>query len=133
MHLVQEKAIEIAIADCNLLTIRTRHSRNGKSASPKTNKRNSINNRKIFQNMLLTGIARHNFQDASTVHNFLGLCEGRFEPDKINSVHKEKAAFSFVDIKLRNIDCLIVDECSMISKRTFESTLNVCTRMQPPI
>jgi ATP-dependent DNA helicase PIF1 len=85
---------------------------------------------KVVKICCSTGIACHNFDNASTIHSFLGLCDGRFDKHQINSIHKENSLYSYVDKNLKEHDCIIVDECSMISKRTFESIVQVCSRKE---
>lgn len=61
-----------------------------------------------------------------TVHRYLGLEDGRYSPDRINDVHSNSGHYRYVFDNLRKVQCLIVDECSMISRHTFECIISVC-------
>jgi ATP-dependent DNA helicase PIF1 len=67
------------------------------------------------------------YENACTINRFLGLYDGRFQADEIKKIHVENSKFNYVKDNLKNIDCLIVDECSMISLKTFETILMVCS------
>jgi ATP-dependent DNA helicase PIF1 len=61
-----------------------------------------------------------------TVHKFLGLGDGRYGPAEISQIIKNSPKYDYVLHNLRDLDCLIVDECSMVSARTFEIINAVC-------
>ncbi|WAR18204.1 PIF1-like protein [Mya arenaria] len=57
-----------------------------------------------------------------------GLSDGRYSPNDINTIHANTAHFKYVNHNHDNVQCIIVDECSMLSKRTFELIIAVCSR-----
>lgn len=69
--------------------------------------------------------------NAVTVHRFCGLEDGRHEPSDIISVIKNTPKCDSVIKSIMAVDVLIVDECSMISERTFESLYNICSMKDP--
>lgn len=64
--------------------------------------------------------------NAATVHQFSGIDDGRHDPNQIISVIQNTPKYDHVIQNIMSTDVLIVDECSMISKRTFDSLNNVC-------
>lgn len=66
--------------------------------------------------------------NACTVHKYLGLEDGRYNANRINEIHTNCPHYSYAIDTLSRIQCLIVDNCSMLSKETFKSTVAVCTR-----
>jgi len=76
-----------------------------------------------------TGIACNVYpnMNACTVHNLLGLEDGRYIADTINDIHFNSPHNSYVMENLSRVQCLKVDACSMLSKKTFE-TIAVCSR-----
>jgi len=60
-----------------------------------------------------------------------GIDDGRHDPTEIASVLKNNAKYDKIVSAIMETDVLIVDECSMISKRTFESIKNVCGIKNP--
>lgn len=65
------------------------------------------------------------------VHKFTGIDDGRHEPKEITSVLKNNAKYDKVISAIMATDVLILDECSMISKRTFEAIKSVCEIRDP--
>jgi thymidine kinase len=110
MNSKQQQALDIAIAGHNLVIIGPAGT--GKSFLLRKIKDSLSSLGKSVKLCCSTGIACNIFDEASTIHSFLGLCDGRFDPDKINSIHNENAIYSFVDKHLNSTDCLIIDECS---------------------
>ncbi|XP_060560753.1 uncharacterized protein LOC132720611 [Ruditapes philippinarum] len=66
-----------------------------------------------------------------TIHKFTGIDDGRHDPNEIVSVLKNNAKCDKIIDAIMTTDVLIVDECSMISKRTFESIKKVCEIKNP--
>jgi len=126
MNTQQKQAIDLAIAGHNLVILGSAGT--GKSFVLREIKESLLSLGKSVKLCCSTGIACSVLDEASTVHSFLGLCDGRFGPNEINSIHNESAIYNYVDQHLNDTDCLIVDECSMISKRTFQSIIHVCSR-----
>ena len=62
---------------------------------------------------------------ASTLHQFAGLLDGRFDPKTIGNVIANSVKHESVLRRIKGIDTLVVDECSMISMKTFQSLLSV--------
>ena len=60
------------------------------------------------------------------MHRFLGLIDGQYGPEEIVKIQRNSSKFDYVQSNLKTLDCLIVDECSMVSERTFETMNAVC-------
>ena len=77
-----------------------------------------------------TGIASTFLPDASTVHSFFGLLDGRFEEEElVESVLKDDNLHTIKD-RILNTDCIIIDEVSMLSSRTIGHIESVCRKVR---
>ena len=65
--------------------------------------------------------------NAMTLHKFSGIEDGRHEPNEIVSVMQNNPKYDSVIKNVMTTDVLIVDECSMISKKTFDSLNQICS------
>ena len=68
---------------------------------------------------------------AITLHKFFGIDDGRHEPSEIVSVIQNNPKYDSVIKNIMSTDVLIVDECSMVSRRTFDSIHNICCMKDP--
>lgn len=126
MNKKQSEALEIAVAGHSFLIL-------GAAGTGKTKVVTEIyrllcNKGKNVKLTCTTGIACSQYGrelNATTLHSFLGLSDGRYSPQEINAIHQNVPAFSFVKENVSKLDCLIVDECSMMSKRTFDTIMAV--------
>ncbi|XP_045173548.2 uncharacterized protein LOC123535080 [Mercenaria mercenaria] len=126
MYFQQQSAVDIASAGHNLLILG--QAGTGKSFVVRKIQEMLTKNSKTVKITCSTGIACCVYNDACTVNRFLGLHDGRYSADEINKIHAENSKFNYVDDNLKNTDCLIVDECSMVSEKAFETILSVCSR-----
>lgn len=69
--------------------------------------------------------------NATTLHQFSGIDDGRHDPNQIVSVLRNTPKYDRVIRNIMSTDVVIVDECSMISQRTFDSLNNVCSMKDP--
>jgi ATP-dependent DNA helicase PIF1 len=69
--------------------------------------------------------------NAETINKFAGIDDGRHEPSQIASVLRNVPKYDKVIQEIMVTDVLIIDECSMISERTFESVKSVCEMKDP--
>ena len=77
-----------------------------------------------------TGIASTLLPDASTVHSFFGLLDGRFEEEElVERVLKDDNLHTIKD-RILNTDCIIIDEVSMLSSRTFGHIEILCRKVR---
>ena len=126
MNFLQAKAVNIATKGHNLLLL-------GRAGTGKSYVVNTIANElrnigKKVQITCSTGIACSVYPpgDACTIHHFLGLSDCRYGPEEIVKVIKNNRCFEYVVENVNNIDTIILDECSMISKRVFDTINRVC-------
>ena len=68
-----------------------------------------------------TGIACLLHENAMTIHKWSGIGDGRFSPDILRNVICKNVHYRDVCERIKNTDILVVDECSMVSKRVFNS------------
>ena len=124
----QAQALEIAKDGHNLLLM-------GSAGTGKSHVVNEIYDHLIREGKKVqltcsTGIACSVYDarfNAITLHKFSGIDDGRHEPSDIVSVIKNTPKYDNVIKNIMSTDVLIVDECSMISQRTFESLYNICS------
>ena len=79
-----------------------------------------------------TGISSTLLSDASTVHSFFGLLDGRFEGEElVERVLKDDNLHTIKD-RILNTDCIIIDEVSMlsVSSRTFGHIEILCRKVR---
>ena len=72
-----------------------------------------------------TGIACTLYNQAMTLHKWSGIGDGRYSKETIRSVVSNNVKFEDVRIRIKSTKVLIIDECSMISQKTFESLYEV--------
>ncbi|XP_052271465.1 uncharacterized protein LOC127872172 [Dreissena polymorpha] len=78
-----------------------------------------------------TGIASALYANAMTIHKWSGIGDGRYNTGEVKSVVEHYAEFAIVRDRLKTTDVLIIDECSMLSKKFFESLDQVCQIRNP--
>ena len=124
----QKAAVKVALDGHNLSLLGSAGT--GKSHMLKEISKALKSQGKRVQITCSTGIAwtvYEHIDKACTVHQFLGLLDGRYMPSEILNIHKNIAKFNYVRTNLENTDCLVIDECSMISARLFETIIRVCS------
>lgn len=126
MNALQNKAIDIALSGHNLLLLGPAGT--GKSFVISKIAKKLTERGKHVQVTCSTGIACsvYDRMNACTIHKFLGLTDGRYGPDDITRVISNSPRYAYVLDNINAVDCLIVDECSMVSRRTFETVRQVC-------
>ena len=128
----QQFALNLANEGHNLLLLGSAGT--GKSFIVREMYEQLTSKRKKVQLTCSTGIACAVYPthfDAVTVHKFTGIVDGRHEPTQIASVLRNNAKYDNIIKDIRNTDVLIIDECSMISERTFDSIKSVCELKHP--
>ncbi|XP_045167554.2 uncharacterized protein LOC123530842 [Mercenaria mercenaria] len=73
-----------------------------------------------------TRIACCLYDDASTIHRWSGISDGRHDVSEIRKVIENNVQFVEVRKRITQTDVLVTDECSMLSKRLFEYLDEVC-------
>jgi len=128
MNTKQKRALECAVLGHNLLIL-------GAAGTGKSFVLNTIAHaiRQMGRKVQLTcstGIAtalyRQSDATVCTIHKFLGLLDGRHDPDEIGAVITNTPAMSYVVDNIKSVDCIIIDECSMLSARSLEAIQAVC-------
>lgn len=128
----QKQALEVAQKGHNLLLMGSAGT--GKSHVLTAIHDNFTREGKKVQLTCSTGIACSVYDtkyNAITMHKFSGIDDGRHEPSEIVSVIKNTPKYDNVIRNIMSTDVLIVDECSMVSQRTFESLYNICSMKEP--
>jgi hypothetical protein len=77
-----------------------------------------------------TGIACSLYSGAlnpMTIHRWCGIGDGRYGPAEINRIVLNNVKYKDVLDRVTNTDVLIIDECSMMSKKIIESVNEVCS------
>ena len=122
LNKLQEEAVSLAILGHNLFI-------SGSAGTGKTHIVKEISNKltssgKTVAITCTIGIACSNFPNASTLHRWSGLHDGRFSSDELlKSVSLNEAALN----RIRLVDTLIIDEISMLSKKLFEQLVIILT------
>ena len=75
-----------------------------------------------------TGIACLNYSNATTIHRWAGLHDGRYNSAEIKSIVSNNAETLS---KIKNTDILIIDEVSMLSLKLFEQLHEICSLRDP--
>ena len=78
-----------------------------------------------------TGIACCLYTNAQTIHRWSGIGDGRYGKDEIQNVVRNNANFASNRKSINRTDVLVIDECSMISKRFFLCLDEVCKLRNP--
>jgi hypothetical protein len=128
MNCKQNEAINIAISGHNLLILGPAGT--GKSFTVCEIYKRMLKDGKRVKVTCTTGIASSVYPESMsvcTVHKYLGLSDGRYNPKEINNVHANNPFYSYVDENL-NVDCIVIDECSMLSRKIFECVIAVCQK-----
>lgn len=73
-----------------------------------------------------TGIACTIYPDAMTIHRWSGFGDGRFSLSEIREVIEHNKQYHDVKTRILETDILIIDECSMMSRRLFECINEIC-------
>ena len=88
---------------------------------------------KIGRNVSLTcttGISCTVYEERfhpTTIHKWAGIDDGRHSPQELVELVKCNVKYKNVVERIRQTDILIIDECSMLSERMFDSLRNVCS------
>ena len=77
-----------------------------------------------------TGIASTLLPDASTVHSFFGLLDGRFEEEELVERVLKDDNLHTIKNRILKTDCIIIDEVSMLSSRTFGHIESLCRELR---
>ena len=108
MNLEQEQAIDMAVQGHNMLLLGSAGT--GKSFVIKEIEKRIAGKGRKVQITCSTGIACHVYHDACTIHQFLGLSDGRYDPVDIQNVIKHNRKYDYVLNNISSIDTLIVGE-----------------------
>ncbi|MES9879373.1 MAG: AAA family ATPase [Sedimenticola sp.] len=68
--------------------------------------------------------------DAITVHHWAGILDGRHGPETLAELFDNDDNFVAARSRIQETECLIIDEISMLSKRTFELIEFVCRHVR---
>ncbi|KAL5018159.1 hypothetical protein ScPMuIL_003881 [Solemya velum] len=71
-----------------------------------------------------TGMAARQYKDATTVHHWAGLLDGRYDNKELLSRIRASEDQSIVE-RIKTADSLVIDEISMISSKTFEQNSDI--------
>ena len=66
---------------------------------------------------------------ATTIHHWTGIGDGRYAVDKLKALFDYDDNYASAKERISNTCCLIIDEISMLSRRTFELE-NVCRHVK---
>ncbi|CAG2223975.1 PIF1 [Mytilus edulis] len=127
MDQIQNKALHMALAGHNVLV--TGFPGTGKSFVISEIAQNLKLSGKVVAVTATTGKAAQVLQgkippasklQVSTVHKFLGLKDGRYSNEELVSLLQSNESLSTKNKNIKTIDCLIIDEISMLSTKLFE-------------
>lgn len=76
-----------------------------------------------------TGIAACNIKGV-TIHKFMGIMDGRFQNEEIASKILNDEKFYKTKEQIKKIDCIIIDEISMLSSKTFQQIEHVLRKVR---
>ena len=79
---------------------------------------NTLKTKKTTQLTASTGIAASNIEGV-TIHKFMGLLDGRYHNEEITTKIINEERFLHVKERLQKVECIIIDEISMLSLKTF--------------
>ncbi|KAJ8318222.1 hypothetical protein KUTeg_003313, partial [Tegillarca granosa] len=64
--------------------------------------------------------------EASTLHHWCGILDGRYSHDHLAELFENDDKFAAAKHRIKDTDCLMIDEISMLSKKTLELVEFVC-------
>lgn len=76
-----------------------------------------------------TGIAACNIKGV-TIHKFMGIMDVRFQNEEIASKILNDEKFYKTKEQIKKIDCIIIDEISMLSSKTFQQIEHVLRKVR---
>ncbi|XP_060594248.1 ATP-dependent DNA helicase PIF1-like, partial [Ruditapes philippinarum] len=130
MNFYQQRAVDISTEGHNLLLLG--RAGTGKSFVLKEIVKRLRNKGKTVQITCSTGIACCVYdENACTIHQFTGISDGRHGPGEIVDVVKNNRKYEYVLDNISKVDTVILDECSMISQKLFDTINNVCKIKDP--
>ncbi|XP_053388812.1 uncharacterized protein LOC128551890 [Mercenaria mercenaria] len=68
-----------------------------------------------------------------TIHRWSGIGDGRYDSSEMKRIVKNNVRYKGVMDRIFNTDVLIIDECSMFSKRLLETLHEVCSLKNPQL
>ena len=68
--------------------------------------------------------------DATTLHHWAGIVDGRYTNQKLVELFGNDDQFAGAKKRIRETDCLVVDEISMLSLKIFEMVEFVCRHVR---
>ncbi|XP_053372945.1 uncharacterized protein LOC123522808 [Mercenaria mercenaria] len=68
-----------------------------------------------------------------TIHRWSGIGDGRYGSSEMKRTVKNNVRYKDVMDRISNTDVLIIDECSMLSKRLLETLHEVCSLKHPQL
>jgi len=63
---------------------------------------------------------------ATTLHHWAGIMDGRYNKEKLAELLDNDDGFALAKERVKKAECLVIDEISMLSARTFENVEFVC-------
>jgi ATP-dependent DNA helicase PIF1 len=84
--------------------------------------------KKFGKNVQLTGTTgiSSSLLNGITIHIFLGLKDGRYSADELSEKIQNDTIYGTVKKNIKTIDCIIIDEISMLSWKIFQQIEHVC-------
>ena len=77
-----------------------------------------------------TGMATKQFRDASTVHYWAGLKDGRYSDKTLLHLMNTSEEFQNARKRISSVDILMIDEISMLSMKVFEQLEFICRNVR---
>ena len=68
--------------------------------------------------------------DASTLHHWSGILDGRYSHQKLAELYDNDDKFASAKHRIASSDCLVIDEISMLSQKTFEMLEFACRHVK---
>ena len=131
LNLKQREAPNYALDEHNLLLL-------GQAGTGRTFVLNTIvksleRSSKVVAVTATAGIACCLHENATTIQRWSGIGDGRHDAKVIRKVIESNVQYADVRQRVLNTDVLIIDECSMLSKKIFECLNEVCKLKNPTL
>jgi hypothetical protein len=68
--------------------------------------------------------------DATTLHHWSGILDGRYSILQLKELFDHDDKFAAPRLRIESTECLMIDEISMLSKKTLELVESVCRHVR---
>ena len=85
---------------------------------------------KIVAVTATTGIAATQYTNGQTIHSWCGLGDGSLSGRDLSNLIPTKEKYMKPRLRIEECDVLIIDECSMLSKKMFDTVECICRNVK---